>query len=74
VWGCGLDSTGCGQCSVTGFCEHGNGPSSSIKGQLGCCQLSRRLLGEILGSHGDECEGGDCLLECRPDDGGSKLL
>jgi hypothetical protein len=28
---CGLDSTGSGQCQVTGCCEHGNEPSGSVK-------------------------------------------
>jgi hypothetical protein len=28
---CGLNSSGSGQGPVVGYCEHGNGPSGSIK-------------------------------------------
>jgi hypothetical protein len=30
---CGLDSSGSGQVTVVGCCEHGNEPSRSIKGE-----------------------------------------
>jgi hypothetical protein len=30
---CGLDASGSGQVPVAGFCEHGNEPSGSIKGE-----------------------------------------
>jgi hypothetical protein len=30
---CGLDSSGSGYGSVAGRCEHGNGPSVSMKGE-----------------------------------------
>jgi len=29
---CGLDSSGSGEGPVTGFCQHGNEPSVSLKG------------------------------------------
>jgi hypothetical protein len=32
MWECGLDSSGSGQDTVAGSCEHGNEPSDSLKG------------------------------------------
>jgi hypothetical protein len=74
VWDYGVDSADFGWCIVAGLCEHGDEPSSSIKGRLGCYQLSMRILCEISGSRGDEYEGGRCVLEYRLDDGGSKFF
>ena len=36
--GCGVDEFGSGQCQVTDCCEHGDGPSASIK----CGELDHR--------------------------------
>jgi hypothetical protein len=49
ILGCGLHSSGSGQCPVTGCCEHGNAPLGSIWKVTTLLHGVSRLVGSLNG-------------------------